>query len=108
MLIVMLNDEYSLVGLKAPPDAATWTEAQIQRFFDSGGKVRPTAAMASAARCEEEQEKQAEEEEAMRSEVARGTPFGVLGVPRSSTRDEVPPFTINRAHSTHTHEMGEI
>ena len=79
MLIVMLNDEYSLVGLKAPPDAATWTEAQIQRFFDSGGKVRPTAAMASAARCEEEQEKQegqaAQEEQAEQEGQAGGPPW---------------------------------
>jgi len=93
MLIVMLNDEYSLTGLKAPPEATGWTEAQIQKFFDSGGKMRPTVVQASAAKAEEEQGKQATEEEALRTEVARGTPFGVLGVPRKSTRDEVRPNT---------------
>jgi len=93
MLIDMLNDEYSLTGLKAPVEAKSWTEAQIQRFFDTNGKCKPNVAQAQQATAIEAEEKKAKNEAAMQDEVRRGTPFGVLGIPRTATEAEVPtPF----------------
>lgn len=89
ILIDLLNDEYSLAGIKAPEDAPLWTEDQIQRYFDSGGKVRPSLAAAAAAREAENEAHSREEQEAVANEVARGTPFGVLGIPRNATHEQV-------------------
>jgi len=85
MLIDILEDEYSLTGLKAPEDAELWTEDQIQRYFDSGGKRRPNPEQIAAAA----EERERAEQEAVASEVARQTPFGVLGLARSCSLSEV-------------------
>lgn len=40
-LIAELEDQYATFDLTAPPQAVTWTTAQIREYFESDGEVRP-------------------------------------------------------------------
>jgi hypothetical protein len=42
-LIDELDEEFSMLGVWAPPEAVTWSEAGIRQFFESGGCDVPSA-----------------------------------------------------------------